>query len=611
MAGPATGTSGADDRPASRFVAFLEHRQLPLRLALLATLLTAPTLAIGFHLDDYVHRYLLSDMEGGAALLRAYESPFGIANGERDVNHWQIEKGYAPWWTDEHLLISLYRPISELAHRLDAALWPDDAVLQHAHSLLWHFGLIAVATLLYRRVMGPGTLAGAAALFYAVDHTHGFAVGWIANRNALIAAFFGVLALLAHHQARASGVRASAAAAPALLLAALLSGEGSIAVVGYLVAYALFLDRGSLRARALSLLPHLLIVVGWRAVYNALGRGAHGSGLYLDPVQEPLTFALAVFERAPLLLLGELALPPAEASLFLPPPWPPLILALAVLVTLLLGLTALPLLRRDATARFWAAGMLMALVPACTTHPNNRLLFFVGLGAMGLLSQLWHGMLEQAAWLPSGAAWRALARGFTALVTGFHLLVSPLLLPVTACSVAFTSEARRAADSALESLEPHAGATAATDAELVVVSSPDYFHVKLIPVIAALEQRPAPARLRALAFGSTDLRITREDAHSLRVRYAGGVLADPLLELYRARETPMPVGSRVQLRGMTVEVTVAQDGVPTEALFRFARVLEDARLRWLSWDGERYRAWKPPALGETRAVAGHGVRFGL
>ncbi len=598
--GADAGTEG-EDRP--RFVAFLEHPHLPLRLALLATLLTAPTLAIGFHLDDYVHRYLLSESPGGDALLRAYESPFGIANGERDVNSWQIEQGYAPWWTDEHLLVSLYRPISELTHRLDAILWPDSAPLQHAHSLLWHFALILAAALLYRRLMGPTTLAGAAALFYAVDHTHGFAVGWIANRNALVAAFFGVLCLLAHHRARGEGSRAMAAVAPAMLLAALLAGEGAIAVTGYLAAYALFLDRASLRSRVLSLVPHALLVVAWRIGYGALDRGARGSGLYLDPVQEPLVFAAAVLERAPLLLLGELAMPPAETALFAGGPWPQVILGVAAAVTLWLVVTALPLVRADATARFWALGMLLALVPACTTHPNNRLLFFVGLGAMGLLSQLWHGMLERASWLLEGRAWRAAAHGFTAVITGFHLLLSPLLLPVMACSVVLTSETRAAADSALaQSDRP----------ELVLVSTPDYFHVKLVPVVAALEGLPAPARLRALAFGSTDLQVTRDAPHSLRVRYTDGILADPLLELYRARETPMPVGTQVVLEGMTAEVTaVDADGQPREALFRFASPLEDGSRRFLTWDGTRFVPWAPPATGGTRTVEGHPVRFGL
>jgi hypothetical protein len=123
-------------------------------LALLGALGCAPSLFIGFHLDDYVHRYLLSELPGAAELLVAYESPFGIANGDPATNHWQIEQGYAPWWTYPDLLVSLWRPLSEATHRLDAALFPDSAALQHAHSLLWFFALVWATAALYRGMLG-------------------------------------------------------------------------------------------------------------------------------------------------------------------------------------------------------------------------------------------------------------------------------------------------------------------------------------------------------------------------------------------------------------------------------------------------------------------------
>jgi hypothetical protein len=598
---PAAGSHAAAQE-GGRIVAVLTHPRLPRRLALLATLLTAPTLAIGFHLDDYVHRYLLSDLPGSAALMEAYESPFGIANGDPEVNHWQVEEGYAPWWIDEHLLISLFRPISEASHRLDALLWPASAPLQHAHSLLWFFGLVLVTTRLYRGLMGPTTLAAVAAIFYALDHTHGFAVGWIANRNAIIAAFFGVLSLWTFDRGR-RGAPGLAMLSPLLLACALLGGEGSVAIVGYLLAYALFLDDATPLRRLASVTPHLVVVALWRISYNALGHGARGSGLYLDPVREPLEFLAAALERAPLLLLGQIGLPPAEAALFLPAPWPLLIHALALGVAVWLLVSVWPLLRADATARFWSAGMLLSLVPACTTHPNNRLLFFVGLGAFGLLSQLWHGLLDEAGWVPSSRGYRRVARPFAALATGFHLMVSPLLLPVTACSILLTAPAGRAAEQALST---------SAGRDLVVVSAPDYFHVKLVPVLAALRRQTPPERLRAVSFGDTALQVTRTDATTLHVRYARGILADPLLELYRDRDTPMPVGTRVSLAGLDIEVrALTGDGRVSEARFRFDCDLDDPRFRFLAWNGEAYVRWQPPPPGDSVRVAPAPLGFGL
>jgi hypothetical protein len=585
------------------FRALLLHRRLALWLAGISTALLSPTLWIGFHLDDYVHRYLFSGLPGAADLLAAYQSPFGIANGDPVSNHWQVEAGYAPWWTHPHLLISLWRPLSTLTHRLDAALWPSSALLEHAHSLAWYFMLVLATTRLYRAVMGTSTVAGLAALMYALDQAHGFAVGWIANRNALVATLFGVLALICHHRARNDGVRGSALLSPLLFACALLAGEGAIAIFGYLLGYALFLDPGRPRRRLWSLLPHAVVVVAWRVAYDRLGRGAAFSGLYLDPLREPLRFASAMLERIPLLLLGQLGLPPAETYEFVPSPLAQTIWLLALTVAMWLLVSLLPLLLAERQARFWAFGTLAALVPACTTHANNRLLFFVGLGAMALLSQLWHGLRRGAEWLPPSRSWRRAARGLAGLSVGFHLALSPLLLPLSGCSIVLTSGAERAVESALSQ---------AKGRELIILSSPDYFYVKLLLVVAALERRRAPRRLRALSFGAVALRIERRDAHTLALGFEGGLLGSPLLELYRARELVMPRGSRVRLEGLAIEVEqLTADGRIAAARFRFDAPLEDPRFCFLYWDGDDYRRFELPLVGQVVELAPAELRLGL
>ena len=186
-----------------RLEALLVAPALPWLLGVLGVVLTSPSLGIGFHLDDYLHRFVYSGSVAGRKLLEAYGSPFGIANGDPASNRWQIEQGYAPWWTPAELLVSPFRPLSALSHQLDAALWPDNALAMHAHSLLWYAALCVAATLLYRSLTGRSNpLAGLCALLYAIDYPHGFAVGWIANRNAVIAACFGMVSLLAYVEGR-------------------------------------------------------------------------------------------------------------------------------------------------------------------------------------------------------------------------------------------------------------------------------------------------------------------------------------------------------------------------------------------------------------------------
>jgi hypothetical protein len=161
---------------------FAAGERLAFRLAAVAALLAAPSLFIGFHLDDYVGRFINSDLPGAERLYRIYAGGYGLANGVRADTLWQMEQGYAPWWTDPDLHIELARPLSLLTHTLDARLWPDSAVVMHAHSIGWLVLVVLCATRLYRGVLG-GAVGGLAALLFAVDHTHGFIVGFISNRR--------------------------------------------------------------------------------------------------------------------------------------------------------------------------------------------------------------------------------------------------------------------------------------------------------------------------------------------------------------------------------------------------------------------------------------------
>lgn len=575
----------------------LTHPRLVQGLALLGVLLCTPSLLIGLHLDDHMHRYMLSGAPGAAELLEAYESPFGIANGEPRSIDWQIEEGYAPWWTDRDLLVSLWRPLSELSHRLDVLLWFDQPWLMHLHSLAWFAALLMVTTRLYRAVLGPTTVAGLAALLYAVDHTHGFAVGWIANRNAVIAAFFGVAALRQFHQSSTHLSRPRAGAALSLLGAALLSGEGSVAIVGYMLAHSLFMQTDSVAMRVRRLAPYLGLVVVWRIVYHALGRGAHGSGLYLDPMREPLRFAAAALERAPVLLLGELGLPPAEAYVFFPFQGPHL--ALAVAATLAFGALCWPLLRRDATARFWACGMLLSLVPACATHPNNRLLFFAGLGAMGLLSQLWHGFVGGAEWLPDNATVRRAGYGLTAVLAGFHLLLSPLLLPLMSCSIALTAPL----EVAVRRLVDLPGLA---ERDLILLDSPDYYAAKLVRPLSVASGHAGPRRLRVLSTGAVPLRVARTGDRELTIDYEGGALSRDTDWLYSHPDLPMVVGDRRTLEGMELEVlAVTADGRPARVRFTFDSPLDAPRMHWVRWRQDRFEPflWRDVGAGFDQPAA--------
>lgn len=589
-----------------RVINFLGHPRLPYWLALVSILLASPSLWVGFHLDDHVGRYLMSGLSDpdSKQLLKAYGSPYGIANGDPSSNHWQIEKGFAPFWIYEKLRITLWRPLSEFTHDIDFFFAPDSAFEMHAHGLLWFAALVVVVTKLYRKLMGLTTLAGVASLLFAYDHTHGFAVGYIANRNAIVALFFGVLAIYFHDEWRKNASKRAALLSPIFLLCGLLSGESAVATFGYLIAYSVFLEKGTLKRRLATLAPSTAIISLWQVTYSLLGYGARGSGLYIDPLHEPLQFAFAVFERLPLLLLGQYFLPPAEVYNYTSG-----YAAAAIWIgalAFLIGFTvvALPLILRNALARFWALGMLFSLIPICTSHPNNRLLFFVGLGAMGLLSQLWHGLMDQEKWLLQSQVWRKFANTMVAAITGLHLFISPLLLPLTACSILLSSPVNRALEKISSDVE-------LKDRDLIIVTAPDYFLVKLIPMVMAVERRPKLRRLRALSFGPIPIDVKRIDARSLSIKYRGGILQTSLLELYRDADIPMHPGQIIDLKGLRIKITgVTKDGRANRVRFTFNENIESDRFRWVIWGGTHYVPFRLPAIGTTVHLPGATIPYG-
>ena len=571
------------------------HPRLPWGLGLLAILLTLPALATGFQFDDYLVRAALRGPRGPAALPAALNQAFVFMDGNAAHGLAQMVSGAYPWWALPEGQVAFWRPLAALSHWVDFAVWPSQPVVMHLHSLLWLGLLVAAAAGLYRQVgsnYGP-LVAGLAGLLFALDHAHGFATSWLSNRNILLAALFGVLAIAAHARWRRDAWRAGAVLAPLLLLLALLSAEAAVATLAYLLAFAVCLDRGAWRARLFSLAPAAGTVLAWRLVYRAAGYGAWGTS-YLDPLREPWPYLQAIAERAPVLLLGQWFLPPAEYVAVFGLTAARLAWLAAIVLVLLLGWLFRPVLRRSATARFWAAGMLLAVVPACAALPANRLLFFVGLGAMGLLAEFLLAGLAPGLGLRDWEAWAT--SGATGVLLAVHLIMSPALLPLMAFSPALLGGLGHGLDGPIASLpdDPRLAQQTA-----VIVFAPNFADTGYIGLLRPSLGLPAPARVRSLASGFGPVTVTRSDGQTLTVTPVGGYVTG-YDSVFRGSAHPLGLGQVVDLGDVQVKVlALTADGRPARVAFHFSMPLEDPGLRWFRWQGWVYVPFAPPAAGTT------------
>ncbi len=571
-----------------RLEQWLAGPYLKLKLCGVVLLLGLPALWIGFFIDDYAHRSIFLDVREldtfpSSSPLLMFSFTDGVPENTRRI----MDYGILPWWTSDTILASFWRPFTALTHWVDYLLWPNTPFLMHLHSLLWFAGLIVLLSLLYKQIDGAAWIAGLAVLLYAFDEAHAFPMGWLANRNATLAAFWGILCLLAHHRWRRDGSPKAMIVALIALALSVHSNEGGIAVTGYLFSYALFIDRANVRSRILSLVPYTVVILAWRAYYVALGFGVRGSPLYTDPGVYPLRFAADMLVRTPVLLAGQWFNMPTEALQLVPPAARPVVAFVAAGLLVILFRIFIPVLRRSKEARFWFLGMLLATVPACATEPSNRTLLFVGVGAMGLLARYFAMMRSRE--LKSGR----FGRFVCGLMVVLHAVVAPILLSGTLVGLVFVGRAvNKSMDSAV--FPPDIAAKTA-----VLVDSPTIFLTAYMPVKRSIDGKPVPAHMYTLSPNSllpVPIRITRTGPRTLRFAPKGGY---PVL-LFRMPDEHFAVGDLVELEAMTVEVReVDPKGKPLEVDYRFQVPLEDPSLYWLQMDGFSYIPFTPPPMGET------------
>ncbi len=583
----------APSRAAPRWALGLAYWLRPGRgLGLLLALAIAvhlPALGIGLVADDYVHI---------AALEGAFEdTPLGPANlydfGSRASGAEALRIGGLPWWTSEGFRIRFLRPLPSLVRTAEHAIvgraaWPG----QLANTLALA-ALVALARAVYLRLgLAPGA-ALMAAFFVAMDESSAIPVGWLANRNSLLEALFGIGALWvalgrtavdAPRSGTHSGTRM--ALAWALALAATLCKESGVVFLVLVPAAAWWRARelpdGPTRMRALknarrALLAGCAAALVYVVAYAGLGYGA-SSRFYPEPWGDPLS-ALAAYGRLLLVGAGALASPIPADLVFVEPralwgfvPVGALVLTVAVVAA-----------RRHRGVALLLALFALALLPQSTAPVGDRLLLIPGIGLAGCIADT-----IQRTW--TRGAGRRVAIAMALLYTAAGPLSGIGLLGRFNGFAELGRESRRVA----RTLEP-----SPQTQNVLMLQGPHGLALLALAATWPIVNDRNPIGIHALQLGNRGLVIVRRDALRFEVESTGAdFLCAPMEAVFRTEVDPLAVGRRWSGALFDVEALALGETGLARIDLRFPRAPEELGIELFraDWNGAIAVPW--PAVGE-------------
>ncbi|PRP97352.1 hypothetical protein ENSA7_67020 [Enhygromyxa salina] len=547
---------------------------------ILGVLLASPALTSGLLADDVGQRaFILATLNGQT------DAPWWdmfVLFGASPEQLVQLRyQGQVPWWTSTELHIAFWRPLTAATHYLDYMLWPEQAWLMHLHQLAWHGLACGLAWALYRRVSSSACAAGAAAIGLSLTHLHLSATAWLAHRNAVLVLVCALACLLAHDRWRRDGWWPGLVLGPLAYLAGLLCGEMGVAVLGFVLAYALTLDHATLARRAATLAPYLGVTVVWRFVYDALGYGVVGSGIYLDPVAAPGVWLAAAPGRMLELLIYGLGPPGEIGSAAIGRAAGALVVVAAIVAA---GWPSQTEVRQRIA--FAAIGLVLSLIPMTATAAHDRVLVVATIGSCMLFGEVLNAASDSDRQPGVG-----LRLGAVAMIA-VHYVISPIASVVVAANV------ERFKVSSL----PYPIASSLDDSKLrrqslIVLHTPNLLAATLVPVSRQARGLNRPNFTWVLhAEPTAKLEVRLLDPHTLELHDPQGWLRGPDSLLVRGPAEPFAVGDQVQTLDYSLTVLEVVDGRPTRVSVEFHRPVNDPSFALVSWSGQDFELC--PAAGE-------------
>ena len=581
---------------------------------------------MGQVMDDYHFEtaFQLDDSLSLDLLLNSFN--FGESkdvNGERFRNR--------AWWSAPDFKMHFLRPAAAFSLWLDYHLL--SLPLRHLHSLLWYGFLLWGLAGFYRRALAawnptpgaqgldqseakriatPEKIAFLALVLFAVNDAHALPVAWVAHRSLIIALGFAIWALR-FFEAGLRGEKHARILGPLFFLLALSGGEAALGSLAYMLLRLLvgetlpdadrkapgnaesqptgalsfgsllrFTSPRELLRRLTPLVPFAGIACVYLTLYSIGGFGTFQSGLYLNPLREPLVFVTQFAQSWPI-LAGALLGPISAAFYGLRVAVPGIVWFFLVPAGLLVFALNWIYLRplRDRTGAFLFAAAMLALIPASMAAPSDRLLMLAGVGVYPLLARF---LLEGRGWF-----WWALLIG--------HLLLSSLNVSGT---IRFFADYGAFAREKITELRERTPAGTPADRRLVLINGPGIcLGLQFRHLYNAHFGTLDPENYVLLANNLSAVEVSRVDANTLEIAtdYPGRTGA----RVFQRPNEHLAAGQTVSkhFADITVLAMDAQ-GWPARIRVRFDGPLDD--IAFVAFHEDEYRYITPPAVGDSLTI---------
>jgi len=559
---------------------------------------------LGFFLDDY---FLILMLEGKIPFGAWYDL-YSFGDGNPATAQLNMNVGPFPWFVFPEFRAHFFRPLTCMMMALDNWVFGRTALLYHVHSLLWYLaGLLAVGLILRRAL--PGRLVVLALILFAVDEGHWGPAVWWSNRNALVAAVPALYGLWAHMRWREDRWKPGVPLSMLGYALGLCGGETALSVLAYLAVYELLRPLPDISSRLhglcnriFALFPSFCVGIVYVLVYKWGKYGAYGSGIYIDPVGNPLELLSLLPERLLLLTTAHFFALPVELPGVFPATGLPLILlSIPLVILLILALRKIwPSLsdQERGSLRWLFGGAVLSMLPVCCTFPSGRLMLVPSLGGAVAIS-----VVIRAGW-NTDLGWRRWLKKLAVVFIVIHLVLSPLMWPVQTKMIKTLGE-----NTFKEMREMDIHPSLARDQEVVILNSGHPFLGAYPMICRAYFELPMPLYIRVLTCVPFDIRVVRTAPDTIEVEVIDGELLTTLFEqLVRDAEHPMRVGEVVEMVGMRVTVLEIGQQWPKRFSCQFSHPLDDPRYAFFVADNGKLKRVTLPPMGES-IVFPHRITF--